>query len=360
KGIVEIAENAAMVVTDRGYTRLQKEWRKEAGKKIKCPLIQVETDVIVPVEEASSKEEYAARTLRPRIHKLLNKYMQPLEKRELRKSSLGINLEIEELDLSEPDKVLNNLGLINRLPGRFDYHGGINEARGYLFNFIQNRLDLYPEWKNNPAIDGLSNMSPYLHFGQVSPLYIALKVEETGSPGAETYLEELIVRRELAINFVHFNPFYDEFQSLPDWCRKTLEEHTKDRREYTYSFDELERGKTHDKYWNAAQDQMVYSGKMHGYMRMYWGKKIIEWTENPREAYEIALELNNRYELDGRGPNGFAGVAWCFGKHDQPWKEREIFGKIRYMNDRGLKRKFDADTYVNQVEKTVSSLKKNV
>jgi deoxyribodipyrimidine photo-lyase len=180
-------------------------------------------------------------------------------------------------------------------------------------------------------------------------VYVAVKVLETDSPGMDTYLEELIVRRELAFNFVYYNKNYDSFDCLPKWTQKTLNEHKNDPREYLYSLDEFENAKTHDHYWNAAQNQMRATGKMHGYMRMYWGKKIIEWTQTPQEAYRYALYLNNKYELDGRDPNSFAGVAWCFGKHDRPWKERPVFGKIRYMNAKGLKRKFDADKYVKQV-----------
>jgi deoxyribodipyrimidine photo-lyase len=192
-------------------------------------------------------------------------------------------------------------------------------------------------------------MSPYLHFGQISPLYIALMILETGSLGVDSYLEELIIRRELAINFVFYNIHYDSFEGLHEWQKKTLSEHRNDLRDYIYSESELENAETHDPYWNAAQKEMTTKGKMHGYMRMYWGKKIIEWTKTPEQAYNTALHLNNKYELDGRDPNGFAGIAWCFGKHDRPWKERTIFGKIRYMNANGLKRKFDADAYVKMI-----------
>jgi deoxyribodipyrimidine photo-lyase len=188
-------------------------------------------------------------------------------------------------------------------------------------------------------------MSPYLHFGQISPLYISLQILESEKQNIDSFLEELIIRRELAINFVYYNNHYDSFDGLHDWQKKTLNDHKNDQRDYMYTLSELENAETHDPYWNAAQKEMIIRGKMHGYMRMYWGKKIIEWTKTPEVAYKIALYLNNKYELDGRDPNGFAGVAWCFGKHDRPWKERAIFGKIRYMNAKGLKRKFDTEAY---------------
>jgi deoxyribodipyrimidine photo-lyase len=232
--------------------------------------------------------------------------------------------------------------------------GGTAEAKKHLQNFIENKLDDYPEHRNDPTKQCVSNMSPYLHFGQISPLYIALQILKTDSSGVDSYLEELIVRRELAINFVFYNTQYDSFEGLPEWPKKTLNEHKKDKRDYLYTARELEKAETHDPYWNAAQKEMTIKGKMHGYMRMYWGKKIIEWTKTPQEAYKTALHLNNKYEIDGRDPNGFAGVAWCFGKHDRPWKERPIFGKTRYMNANGLRRKFDAEAYVKMISKLSS------
>ena len=152
------------------------------------------------------------------------------------------------------------------------------------------------------------------------------------------------------MNFVFYNENYDSLDGLPKWAKTTLEEHEKDPREYLYTLEELDNAETHDPYWNAAQEEMKLTGKMHGYMRMYWGKKILEWSETPEDALKNALFLNDKYELDGRDPNGFTGVAWCLGKHDRPWKERSIFGKTRYMNAKGLKRKFDADGYVEKAK----------
>ena len=194
-------------------------------------------------------------------------------------------------------------------------------------------------------------MSPYLHFGQICPLYIAMEVLKSNSPGRDAYMEELVIRRELSMNFVFYNENYSSVQCLPEWCLKTLKTHQRDPREYTYTPEELEGAQTHDPYWNTAQKEMIITGKMHGYMRMYWGKKMLEWCQNPEDAYQTALYLNNKYELDGRDPNGYAGVAWCFGKHDRPWAERKVFGNIRYMNANGLKRKFDADRYIKKDSK---------
>jgi deoxyribodipyrimidine photo-lyase len=196
-------------------------------------------------------------------------------------------------------------------------------------------------------------MSPYLHFGQISPLFIALQTHAAKGikkQNKDAYLEELVVRRELSMNYCFYNPHYDSYSGLPDWAQKTLKAHRNDKREYIYSITELERARTHDPYWNAAQREMLLTGKMHNYMRMYWGKKILEWSATPEDAFKNALYLNNKYELDGRDPNSFTGVAWCFAKHDRPWNERAVFGTVRYMSSSGLERKFDMDAYVQKIE----------
>jgi deoxyribodipyrimidine photo-lyase len=347
-GILRLARDATFVVVDRGYLPIQREWRKRVADGIGCSLVQVESDVVVPVEEASPKEEYSAATIRPKIQRRLDDYLQPLEETAPRVDSLG--LEFETLDIADVSKVVSTLPVDQTVSEVAGLTGGTEEAKRLLQEFIEHKLDDYDERRKDPTQDYLSQMSPYLHFGQISPLYIALQIACTDSPGRDAYLEELIVRRELSMNFVHYNPHFGDVKGLPDWCRKTLAEHERDSREYLYTVDEFEAAATHDPYWNAAQQEMVVCGKMHGYMRMYWGKKILEWTAGPEEALRVALYLNNKYELDGRDPNGFTGVAWCLGKHDRPWGERPIFGKVRYMNANGLRRKFDADGYVRKVE----------
>jgi deoxyribodipyrimidine photo-lyase len=347
---VGLAEEAALVVTDRGYLRIQKQWRNHVAKNAPCAVVQVESDVVVPVEAASPKEEYTAGIFRPKLQRVLEGYLVPLKERAVRKDSLSFRLDADaEGDLTALLKKMN----IDRTvtPAR-DIRGGTARANALLEEFIANKLRLYDESRNDPGLDVSSHLSPYLHFGQISPLAVALRVSaERSAPSAarRAFLEELIVRRELSMNFVHYNARYDEYDSLPDWAKKTLAGHSKDRREYLYEPVQWERAETHDPYWNAAQREMVLTGRMHNYMRMYWGKKILEWSRNPAEAFRTALRLNNRYELDGRDPNGFAGVAWCFGKHDRAWPERKVFGKVRYMNDAGLKRKFDMDAYLKKV-----------
>ena len=346
-----LAEEAALVVADRGYLRIQRQWHSHVAANSPCTVVQVESDVVVPAETASPKEEYTAGTLRPKMQRILKGYLVPLKARPVRKDSLSLRLDADpEGDftaLLEKMKIDRTVGPVRAL------RGGTNRAKALLETFVNMKLGHYGDLRNDPGLDYSSGLSPYLHFGQISPLAVALRVSgEKNIPAAtrESFLEELIVRRELGINFTLYNERYDEYASLPDWAKKTLAEHAKDHREYLYDEGQWERAETHDPYWNAAQREMVLTGRMHNYMRMYWGKKILEWSRTPEEAFRTALRLNNRYELDGRDPNSFAGVAWCFGKHDRAWFERKVFGKIRYMNDAGLKRKFDMDSYLNKVD----------
>jgi len=360
--VTKIAENSALIITDRDYLKTTKKWRKNIAENINCPLVQVESNLIVPVEEASPKEEYAAYTIRKKINKKLDYYLEELEKRQIKHPSVNKEFNFsDKLDNKNITKYFKNNNLAE-LTQKLDidksikpvshYKGGEEQAKNYLYDFITNKLDKYHELSNDPTKDYLSHLSPYLHFGQISPLLVALEIKEKYSPGQEEFLDQLIIRRELSFNFVYYNKDYDQSLKaiLPDWAYTTLEEHKNDLREYIYSKEEFEKAATHDKYWNAAQKEMKITGKMHGYMRMYWAKKILEWTPSPQDAFEISLYLNNKYSLDGRDPNSYAGIAWCFGKHDRAWKERKVFGKTRYMNANGLNRKFAADLYVQQIE----------
>jgi deoxyribodipyrimidine photo-lyase len=363
EAVKALAPAAALVVTDCGYLRTERHWRERAARRLPCRLVQVESDVIVPVETASQKEEYAAYTIRPRIHKHLDKFLVALEQTPLERDSLGLEIggANSNVALDNIDRLLEQMR-INRSAGRVDaFTGGTAQAKALLDDFIAHKLSCYADGSNEPSADCLSSMSPYLHFGQISPIYIALRVKEAKDVTQENrnaYLEQLIVRRELSMNFCHYNPDYDTLACLPDWARETLEEHAHDRREHLYTPEEFEAGRTHDPYWNAAQREMIVTGKMHSYMRMYWGKKILEWTPRPAAAHRIALELNNRYELDGRDPNGFTGVAWCFGKHDRAWKERSVYGKTRYMSANGLERKFEIGAYVQQIQQLMEEARK--
>ena len=344
RGVTGMARDASLVICDRGYLRIQKQWRNYAAAHMRCPLIQVESDVVVPVEAASNKEEYSAATIRRKLMHILPAYLVMPAEKTARIDSTG--QQFQTLDITDIAAATSSIDTDHSVKPAAGFSGGTSEAKKRLELFISSKLDKYADLRNDPNQDCLSNLSPYLHFGQISPLYIALQVLKERQKGVDAFLEELIVRRELSMNFVHYNSNYDSFRGLPAWAIKTLSDHQKDSRNYVYSMEELEQAGTHDPYWNAAQKQMVKQGKMHGYMRMYWGKKMLEWATDPERAYQMALRLNNKYELDGRDPNGFAGIAWCFGKHDRPWGQRPIFGNVRYMSADGLKRKFDIAEYV--------------
>ena len=222
-----------------------------------------------------------------------------------------------------------------------------------LKGFIEKKLGSYETGRNDPSADGQSDLSPYLHFGQISAQRIAIEVSKTNAAkkSREAFLEELVVRRELSDNYCYYNRNYDNVEGFPEWAKKTLHAHRNDKREYLYVRAQFENGETHDDLWNAAQMEMVKRGKMHGYMRMYWAKKILEWTGSPEQAMEVAVYLNDKYELDGRDPNGYTGIAWSIGGvHDRAWNERPVFGKIRYMSYNGCKSKFDIKKYIHTVQ----------
>lgn len=346
--VQELARKASLLVADVGYTRIQKQWRRDAAGRAACRMEAVETDVIVPVQEVSDHEEFGARTIRPKIHRILPLYLEPLRKVPVKYPFSG--KPPASLSLEDIDAVCAGLKTDASVKPSSRFAGGSHAARKQLSKFIAQHLDEYHENSSDPVLDACSHMSPYLHFGQISPLDMALQISESDAPRAakDACLEQLIVRRELSMNFCWYNPEYDKYDSLPAWALKTMGEHAKDRREHVYMREQWEAAATHDPYWNAAQREMVRTGFMHNYMRMYWGKKILEWSRTPEDAFETALHLNNKYELDGRDPNGFAGVSWCFGRHDRAWTERPVFGKIRCMNANGLKRKFDIEAYVER------------
>jgi deoxyribodipyrimidine photo-lyase len=355
---IKLSKDAALVVVDRGYLKPAKRWREKAAKEMNCKLIQVESDVVVPVDAVSDHAEFAARTIRPKITRLLDKFIQPVEKVKLKNKSL--DLDIAGFDLSDVAKLANSLKLNKSvLPVDTPYSGGQTTARKTFSDFLEHRFKNYVPNRNQPQTSDTSYMSRYLHFGNISPLEIVsmLREQGRGQENIETYIEEVIVRRELAINFCNFNESYDSFECIPAWAKKTLDEHKTDQRKHIYSLEQLEKAQTHDPYWNAAQKEQVYTGYMHNYMRMYWGKKILEWSASPEEAFKNALYLNNKYFIDGRNANGFVGVAWCFGVHDRPWTTRPIFGTVRYMNAAGLERKADPKAYVKKVERLIGQHK---
>jgi deoxyribodipyrimidine photo-lyase len=353
---LDAGKDGSLVVTDRGYMRPQKKWREKVARGADCLVTQVESDVVVPVEIASGKQEHAARTLRPKIQEYLEDFLVGLTPAKVEKRST--NMREDGLDLSDLDKVLDGMdldcsvGALSHL-----YKGGNSEAKKIFRRFLKQGLGDYDANRNQPQTDYVSHMSKYLHFGHVSPIWLALQAREAGAKQGdiESFVEELVVRRELSMNFVFYNNDYDSYSNLPGWARKTLEEHKGDDRDHTYTRRQLESAETHDEYWNAAMKEMVHTGYTHNYMRMYWGKKILEWSNTPECAYRTTLYLNNKYFLDGRDPNSFANVAWVFGQYDRGWTEREVYGKVRYMSASGLQRKTKPEQYIEKVEKRIEA-----
>jgi len=350
KNLKPLSKKAIMLISERGYLQKERLWRKQVAKAIDCRFILVNTNTIVPVDIVTDKEEYAAYTIRKKIKNKIERFIDISQLEKLKINSL--RNEFKSIDINNIEQVLSDLNIDNSVKKSPIFKGGSKQAISMLDDFIDNKLELYEKYGSSPDHDVTSKLSPYLHFGQISPSYIYKRIKATDIE-AEDFLEQLIVRRELSFNFVYFNEEYNSQLSkiLPDWALETLKHHSKDEREYIYSLKELENYATHDEYWNAAQKEMVLSGYMNGYMRMYWGKKILEWTKSPQKAFDIALYLNNKYFLDGRDPNSYAGVAWIFGKHDRAWKERNIYGKVRYMNKAGLDRKYNMEKYLKKVDK---------
>lgn len=348
---ISLARDAAIVVCDRGYLRYQEAWRRNVAEHAGCVVLQVEGDVLVPVDMVSGQLEIAARTIRPKMMKLQDDFLQPLQRTRVKRAAGTVDLP-RSIDISDAAALLDKLKVDRTVGPVHRFKGGTKEAQRRLYLFIAGALQSYSEGRREPAEEQVSFLSAYLHFGQISPVEIALAVSKAEANAAEraAYLDELIVRRELAMNFVQHNPLYDSYSCIPEWARDTLEKHRSDPRDHIYNEDQLAAGRTHDPYWNAAMKEMRSTGYMHNHMRMYWGKKILEWSSSPERAFDTALRLNNRYFLCGRDPNSYANVAWCFGLHDRPWPERDIFGKVRSMTASGLERKIDIDAYVRRVD----------
>ncbi|KAH7306856.1 hypothetical protein KP509_22G034500 [Ceratopteris richardii] len=357
---------ASILVMDFSPLRIGRVWREAVCKRVPpyVSVFEVDAHNVVPVWVASDKQEYGARTIRGKIHRHLPEFLvdyppllPPAHAWTLEKSD---SIDWESL-ISEVTKKGAEVPEVKWCePGE---DAAMELLLGEKKGFLRTRIRNYADDRNDPAKPGgLSGLSPYLHYGQLSAQRCALegrKVRRSYTKDIDAFLEELVIRRELADNFCYYQLHYDSLQGAYEWARNTLLAHASDKREHIYSKDELEKGKTHDELWNAAQLEMVHLGKMHGFMRMYWAKKILEWTRGPEEALTISIYLNDKYELDGRDPNGYVGCMWSIcGIHDQGWQERPVFGKIRYMNYNGCKRKFNVDGYIQYVKRALFELKK--
>ena len=352
--VARLAKDAALIVTDDFPCFIIPEHNRRISERADIPVYAVDSNGIIPMSKFD-KEEYAAYTIRPKINRLLDRYLKPLANEKVDISSLGLAVDCPEtLVTAENISQLVFECDIDHTVGASDhYRGGTAAGRERLKKFIAEILPFYDKARSKPDKDGSSRLSAYLHFGYLSPLEIALAVRDADAPqeSIDAYLEELIVRRELSYNLTLFNDKYDSLAALPAWVQKTMREHADDERQFTYSLEQLEAGETHDELWNAAQREMVATGEMHNYVRMLWGKNVIAWSPSYEIAFETLVHLNNKYCLDGRNPNSYAGILWCFGKHDRPWMERPVFGTIRYMTSGSTGKKFDSKKYIEWTKK---------
>lgn len=334
---------ASLIVRDASPLRIYQSWRTQAlEQKSDIRIVEVDAHNVVPMWVASEKQEFGAYTIRPKIQRILESYLVPFPPLK----TMSVQMENPKTDW---EAARHSLQVDETVAAVSWIQPGEHAAKNALHRFIEERLSGYDQGRNDPNLEAQSDLSPYLHFGQLSAQRVALEIQKAKAPmpDRQAFLEELIVRRELADNFCFYNPHYDSVEGFPAWAKLSIDQHRKDAREYLYTLKQFEQAETHDHLWNAAQRQLAVTGKMHGYMRMYWAKKILEWTESPEQAMEFAIYLNDRYELDGRDPNGYTGIAWSIGGvHDRAWFERPIFGKIRYMNANGAKTKFDVNTYI--------------
>jgi deoxyribodipyrimidine photo-lyase len=346
--------HTAFLIGDENPMRVPEQWRKNLASRLKIPFWTVDTDVVVP-SKLMEKAQYGAYTIRPRLYRLLPEYLHPYENLIAQhewKRPRGFRAASVHEDMTRDWKDLD------RSVAPVDaWTGGTHAALKRLELFTGELLENYDTERNHPETDGTSCMSPYLHYGHVGPITIALAVDAAAKAhpklkGArDSYFNELIVWRELAINFVRYTPNYDSPDCAENWAKETIAAHARDEREHLYTLRQLENAQTYDDLWNAGQIQMVRYGWMHNYLRMYWAKKILEWTPNVETAMKYSIYLNDKYFLDGRDPNGYAGIAWAIlGKFDRAWGSRPIFGKIRYMSGVSTGKKFDSKKYIEQME----------
>jgi deoxyribodipyrimidine photo-lyase len=360
--LYRLAGRAHAVVTDDYPVFIAAEHNARVPQRIGIPYIAVDSSCIVPMSR-HEKRNYGAYTIRPKIKRELPGYLKPVDMPQMehkwRENLLPPGLaELRAMvTLSNIPGLVAGCEIDHTVPPSVEYRGGAKAANARLRIFLDDRLRRYARESSQPSKHATSNLSPYLHFGQISALEVALAVREYAAEHklmADEFLEELIVRRELAFNFARFaGASVESLDVLPDWCRRTMAEHAGDARPFLYSFEQFESAGTHDDLWNAAQRELLVRGTIHGYYRMYWGKKIIEWSPSYAEALRTMIRLHDVYALDGRDPNTYTNILWCFGLHDRPWGERPVFGQLRYMSYDGMKRKTDVAAYIGEITQII-------
>jgi deoxyribodipyrimidine photo-lyase len=352
EGLYELAKCAAALVTDDYPTSVARQHNARVSQKLDIPYCVVDSSCVVPMNKIE-KRQYAAYTIRPRIHRLLPDYLHAAEELKVRHRYDAPGLPWHtEVQLNGIRDLVAECEIDHSVKPSPSFEGGRVAAEKQLAFFLEQNLRRYARGRNNPAEHATSDLSPYLHFGQISSLEVALAAREYAEKHklvAAEFLEELIVRRELSFNYARFVDNPGSLQNLPEWARETMRKHACDKRDPVYTRAQLERAETYDELWNASQKELLLRGKIHGYYRMYWGKKIIEWSPTYEEAAETMIYLHDRYALDGRDPNTYTNILWCFGLHDRPWGERSIYGSLRYMSFEGMKRKTGWKAYVDEI-----------
>jgi deoxyribodipyrimidine photo-lyase len=375
----KLASNATVLVTDEYPVFIMRERNEQYPKQMDLPYITVDSNGLIPLG-LTDKDPYSAYFFRKIMQKnFIEAYTNPPQQHPMDNLENTMAVEIDDSvfhGLPKAKDALNNIsgfisGLdINHDVPPVDLHGGRSAATGMLGQFIKNALLEYDDKRNDPDEKKTSQLSPWLHFGKISEYEIVRAVLEhqpkgwdldkitfnkgstggffNGDPNVDGFLDEVITWREVGYHFAHHRPDYDQIDSLPDWVQKTMDEHRDDPREWIYSYDELKNSQTHDDIWNAAQTQLREEGIIHNYLRMLWGKKVIEWTPDYKTALKYLIDLNNTYAIDGRDPNSYSGIFWCFGRFDRAWQERPIFGKLRYMTSNSTRKKVKLKQYLDK------------
>lgn len=351
----KLAARAALIVTDEFPTFIVPEQNERAAKRATCPYFVVDDCAVVPMS-LFPKMEIGARTIRPKLHRALDAWLVPIDEPKPKIAApRRLDLPFEPIDLARADvtALVRACAIDHGVPPVAELPGGSRAAEARLERFVRRGLASYAVDRNDPSRDGGSLLSPYLHFGMISARRIALAVREAARDGAPeesttAYLEQLLVRRALAFNFARACPEHRTYDAIPRWAKETLAKHATDERYAEPSLEDLEAARSPDAIWNAAQAELRARGVVHGYARMLWGKLPLTWSSEPARVHAMLVRLNDRYALDGRDPDGYTNISWCFGLHDRPWPERPFFGTVRTMTSRSAAKKLDFDAYLDR------------
>ena len=353
RGVVaKLAARARMVVSDDYPAFVVPAHNAAAAARAPCAFVAVDDCAVVPLA-LLSKPEVAARTIRPKVTRALDEWLRPIvDPDPAVKPPRRLDLPFDPVDLAKANLVelVASCAIDHEVPPAEGTPGGSREAGLRLDAFVRKHLGSYDTDHNDPSRAGTSGLSPYLHFGMLSARKAALEARSLGEagPGLDAFLEQLLVRRALSFNFVRTRPDHAKWSALPDWAKATLKAHARDRRYAQLSVADLEEARSPDALWNATMNELRARGVIHNYARMLWGKLPLLWMRSPERAHAAMMHLNDKWALDGRDPNGYANVSWCFGLHDRPWPERDVFGTVRTMTSASARKKLDFEGYIEK------------